>query len=76
MGDENNDAPSKPRHFVFSCQKCGESCRRKHVPVHLTDVENWVRDGTIERVAAHLIVGAEEGEAFLELSRGDEKEPL
>ena len=71
MTEEDGEGAKSPRPFVFTCQMCGKSCRRDHIPVFLSDLGGWVGDGTIERVLPFLHLAHEEDELLLEIVKGE-----
>ncbi|MDY6964887.1 MAG: YkgJ family cysteine cluster protein [Halobacteriota archaeon] len=61
----------KPK-FVFQCQRCGICCENKEdLPVNLTDIERWTKDGSIYEVSSHLSIVESFGIFTLQIDRED-----
>ena len=75
--DENADEgpaeeESRPPKFKFECQRTGDCCKREQVPVSVNDLQRWVSDQTIYRVAYSIDLVVEDDEFKLILARDDD----
>jgi Fe-S-cluster containining protein len=62
---------AKPK-FIFTCQGCGQCCERD-IPVYLSDIERWSKDGTIYQVFPNLTVSSDPVRLSLHLEKEGEK---
>ena len=62
----------RPPKFKFECQRTGECCKRETVPINLNDIQRWVKDQTIMRVAYYIKFGQDGDELQLQLAKDDD----
>jgi Fe-S-cluster containining protein len=70
--EKNKTAPDRPPKFKFECQRTGDCCKREKVPISFSDIQHWVSDQTIFRVAPYINIAVENDEFQLQLAKDDD----
>jgi Fe-S-cluster containining protein len=71
VSDEEEPQEKAPK-FKFECQRTGDCCKRENIPVSVNDLQAWVSDQTILRVAYFIELVVEDDEPQLQLTKDDD----